>query len=241
SADRHATALPLGMYRSARRSAFHGAAIHPGRDDVVAFRDVRDPVALGHDDAGRLVPQQRREHGRCATVRCLGGAMHLVQLGVADPAGEQLQQHLIRLWIGERHVVDDQGSIRFDEDRGPGARWHRVSSVDQNIGPRFAAPPSMVMIVPVVYAERSDARKATITPISSAMPARPMGSGFINSSQRPSSPRRSLARPFMMVIRRSVAIAPGLMPTTRRPSSPAEPPSALVTAIGAALPVEPAI
>src|SRR5215471_1448151 len=111
----------------------------------------------------------------------------------------------------------------------------------QNIGPRFAAPPSMVMIVPVVYAEMSDARKATIAPISSAVPARPMGSGFINSSQRPSSPRLSLARPFMMVIRRSVAIAPGLMPTTRRPSSPAEPPSALVNAIRAALPVEPAI
>ena len=78
-----------------------------------------------------------------------------------------------------------------------------------------AAPPSMVIIVPVVYAETSEARKATITPISSAVPARPMGSGFINSSQRPSSPRPSLARVFMIVIKRSVAIAPGLMPTDR--------------------------
>ena len=44
---------------------------------------------------------------------------------------------------------------------------------------------------------------------------------------------------FMMVTRRSVAIAPGLMPTTRSLSSPADPPNALVNAISAALPVEP--
>ncbi len=40
---------------------------------------------------------------------------------------------------------------------------------------------------------------------------------------------------------RSVAVMPGLMATTRKPSFAAPLPSALVNAISAALPVEPAI
>ncbi len=55
----------------------------------------------------------------------------------------------------------------------PQGEGERLVSNDQNIGPRFAAPPSIVMIVPVVYADRSDARNATMWPISSGTPARP--------------------------------------------------------------------
>jgi hypothetical protein len=77
-----------------------------------------DLVAPGDDDPGGLVSQQRGKDGRGAAMRRLGGTMDLVQLRVANTAGEKLDQHLIRFGIGERDLIDDQGRVRFDEDGG---------------------------------------------------------------------------------------------------------------------------
>src|SRR5262245_37864865 len=125
---RHGPASPLRVHRRAWRSALDGPAIDPGGDDVVAFPDVGDLTACGRHHPGGLMPQQRGEHGRSAAVRGLGSSVHLVQLGVADAAGEKLDQDLVRLWVGKGYLVDDQRGVRFDDDGGRGARRHAVSS-----------------------------------------------------------------------------------------------------------------
>ena len=52
---------------------------------------------------------------------------------------------------------------------------------------RFEAPPSMVMMVPVVLAERSEARKATMSPMCSGFPG---GKSWLRTSRhRAGSPR----------------------------------------------------
>jgi hypothetical protein len=44
--------------------------------------------------------------------------MDLVQLRMADTAGEKLDEHLIRFRIRESDVIDDQWRVRFNEDGG---------------------------------------------------------------------------------------------------------------------------
>jgi hypothetical protein len=56
---------------------------------------------------------------------------------------------------------------------GPDASQIRSGLISLDQPERFAAPPSIVTIVPEVYAERSDARNAAIHAISSGFPGRP--------------------------------------------------------------------
>jgi hypothetical protein len=74
---------------------------------VVAFLHMGDLVARGDDHTGRLMPQQGGIDGRRATVRGLGRAMDLVQLGMTDPTGKEFDEHLIRLRIGEDDIIED--------------------------------------------------------------------------------------------------------------------------------------
>ena len=74
---------------------------------MVAFLHMRDLVPLGDDHAGCLMPQQGGIDSWRATVRSLRRAMDLVQLGVTDTAGKEFDQHLIRLRIRERDVIDN--------------------------------------------------------------------------------------------------------------------------------------
>jgi hypothetical protein len=85
---------------------------------VVAFLHVGDLVARGDDHAGRLMPQQGRIDSRRATVRGLGCAMNLMQLGVTDTAGKEFNQYLIRLRIGEANIIDNQWCVGCNEDGG---------------------------------------------------------------------------------------------------------------------------
>ena len=73
------------------------------------------------------------------------------------------------------------------------------------------------------------------------MPARPNGMALNSSRQRSASPNCFCARSRFSISSRAVAVAPGLMPTTRMPSAVEDFPSARVKAIKEALPAEPAM
>src|SRR5262249_56541679 len=111
--------------------ALDRAPIYPGGHDMVAFLHVGDLAPFGNDHAGCLMPQQGGIDGRRASVRGLWRTMDLVQLGVTDTAGKEIDQYLIRLGIGEGNVIDDQWRVRFNEDSGFGARRHGVPLLDR--------------------------------------------------------------------------------------------------------------
>jgi len=100
-------------------------------------------------------------------------------------------------------------------------------------------PPSMVITVPVVLADRSEARNATIAAISSGSVGGKSASS--DSSQRSGSPRSLSAHVRISVIIRSVRVSPGLIATTRMLSARLRPPRPRVNAISEALPAEPAM
>ena len=93
-ADREAEVRP-------RRAAVDALAALRGeeRDDVVAGRERVDAVADPLDDAGALVP----EHGRRVAGRI--GAGRGVEVGVADAAGDEANEHLARLRLGELELL----------------------------------------------------------------------------------------------------------------------------------------
>ena len=80
------------------------------RDHVVAGRDERDTVTDALDDTGALVTEDaRRVAGRVGT----GGG---VEVGVADAAGGEPDEHLARLRLGEIDLLDDERAAELLED-----------------------------------------------------------------------------------------------------------------------------
>jgi hypothetical protein len=64
------------------------------------------------DDAGAFVPEHRR---------CIAGGIRArgrVEVGVADPAGDQAHEHLTRARLGQVDGVDDQRLPELLEDGG---------------------------------------------------------------------------------------------------------------------------
>ena len=87
-----------------RRQARHCAADRaPVEDDEVAGRDVGDAVADRLDDAGRLVAEQEREV-------VVDAALAVVQVGVADAAGLDLDHGLAGPGSGTTMVVSSTGA-----------------------------------------------------------------------------------------------------------------------------------
>ena len=82
------------------------------RDDVVAGRDRRDAVADALDDACALVA----EHGR----RVAGGvgAGGGVEIRVADAAGDEPDERLSRLRLGELDLLHRQRRSELLQDGG---------------------------------------------------------------------------------------------------------------------------
>ena len=82
------------------------------RHDVVARRDRGDAVADRLDDAGALVAEHRRRVPR--RVGAGGG----VQVGVADAARGEPDEHLARLRLGELELLDLERRAELLENRG---------------------------------------------------------------------------------------------------------------------------
>ena len=108
-ADREAEVRPVargsGRTRgtAARRASPRGL---PARASVTP-----SPTAL--DDAGALVAEHRRRvAGRV-------GAGGRVEVGVADAAGDEPDEHLARLRLGEVDLLDDERLPELLENRGP--------------------------------------------------------------------------------------------------------------------------
>ena len=100
-------------------------------------------------------------------------------------------------------------------------------------------PPSTVNMLPVVYPDRSDARKAAKAPISPGLAALPNGRWERNSRHLSGEPCASVARALSKVSSRSVRTGPGLIPVTRTPSAGRRPPPGPVEALRAPFPDEP--
>ena len=83
------------------------------RHDVVADRERVDALAERLDDARALVAEHRRRVARRVDAR------GRVEVGVADPAGDQAHQHLARARLGEVDVLDDERPAELLEHRGP--------------------------------------------------------------------------------------------------------------------------
>ena len=80
------------------------------RDHVVAGRDERDAVTDALDDAGALVAEHA---GRVAGRVGAGGG---VEVGVADAAGGEPDEHLARLRLGEVDLLDDERAAELLEN-----------------------------------------------------------------------------------------------------------------------------
>ena len=91
-------------------------------DDVVARPQRRDVLADGLDDARALVTEDARH------VAARIGARGRVQVRVADAAGDEADERLSRLRLGEVHVLDDERLPELLEHCG--ADPHAAPSVD---------------------------------------------------------------------------------------------------------------
>jgi hypothetical protein len=102
----------VGLLRQARftLAAFGGVE----RDDVVADLHRGDSGPDLADDPGAFMAEDRRKD----SLRIL--ALQRVGVGVADPGRHDLDQHLARLRAIEVDLVDLQGLVRSDGDRGAG-------------------------------------------------------------------------------------------------------------------------
>ena len=89
---------------------------HPGDYRMVPLAKVRHFAAHAGDDAHTLVPEDRRA--------VLLGVVHLVDLGVADAAGEELDRRLVRLRVRDFQLVDDEGLIDADLDGCPASHFY---------------------------------------------------------------------------------------------------------------------
>ena len=104
---------PVDELLAVGRAAGHGCGApangrprHPGDYGVVALAQVGHVAADSGDDAHALMPE---DHGAV-----LPGVVHLVYLGVADAAGEELDRRLVRLRVRDFQLVDEEGLIDAD-------------------------------------------------------------------------------------------------------------------------------
>src|SRR5262249_13172276 len=86
------------------------------------------PGASRHDDAGALVAEHDRRRA---------GRVHLVELRVADAAGEYLDDHLVGAGVGEREVREPQRPLllRKDDDARVGRHCSILSAAGPGAGP----------------------------------------------------------------------------------------------------------
>ena len=93
---------------------------HSGAKSVITWspgRDERDAVADALDDAGALVAEHA---GRVAGRVGAGGG---VEVGVADAAGGEPDEHLARLRLGEIDLLDDERACRTPRGLLRGFSW----------------------------------------------------------------------------------------------------------------------
>ena len=67
---------------------------------MIVLLHVSDIIPLGYHNSSRLVAYQCRVLRLGCDVSGLRGAMHLVKLGMADAACEELDEHLVGRRIG---------------------------------------------------------------------------------------------------------------------------------------------
>jgi hypothetical protein len=104
-ADLQAVALSAGQAVAAL------AAPRPADDDLVALLDLRHAVADRGDDARALVPEDTGEgEGERSLLRD--------GVGVADPAGHDLDEHLARERLVDLELLDVQGLVVLLQDGG---------------------------------------------------------------------------------------------------------------------------
>ena len=82
------------------------------RDDVIAGRDERDAVTDPLDDARALVAEHARRVARS------GRRRGRVEVGVADAAGDEPDEHLARLRLRELDLLHDERLTELLEHRG---------------------------------------------------------------------------------------------------------------------------
>ena len=88
------------------------------RDDVVALAQRGDALADPLDDPRALVA----EHGRRVAGRV--DARGRVQVGVADAAGDEPDQHLAGTWVSQLDLLDDERLAELLEHRS--THLHRL-------------------------------------------------------------------------------------------------------------------
>ena len=104
---------------------------------MVAGSDERDALPHPLDDAGALVAEDaRRVAGRV-------GARGRVQVGVADAAGRQADEHLARLRLREVDLLDDERLPELLEDGGADLHTAILRCVAQPDGARHAVRPAL--------------------------------------------------------------------------------------------------
>ena len=80
---------------------------------MIALRERGDALADALDDAGALVP----EHGRRVAGRV--GARGRVEVGVADAAGDEPDEHLARPRLGQLELLNRERRAELLQDGGP--------------------------------------------------------------------------------------------------------------------------
>ena len=106
-----------------RRPASYRRAGHPGDDGMVAFFQVRDVRTHVGDDACAFVSQDHRPRSV--------GVVHLVELGMADAAGKELDQYLVRSGVGYLQLVHNESlPIAYIDSS---FRPHGISLSNENI------------------------------------------------------------------------------------------------------------
>src|SRR6185437_11580868 len=100
----------IGTTLSAKVTMSYRSPRHPGRDDVIAFLDVGDVLPHAGDHAAAFMAEA---HGPGH-----GGVAQLVDLGIANTAGEVAHDDLVRAGIRDVDFVDYQRSPVLDLDGG---------------------------------------------------------------------------------------------------------------------------
>jgi hypothetical protein len=91
---------------------------------MVAFPHVFNLTPSCDDHAGGFVTEQSRQ-----VPPGTGRASYGVQLRMANPAGKQFNQHLIRAGIGKFDFIDNQRFLRCNKDCRPTFYAHTISSL----------------------------------------------------------------------------------------------------------------
>jgi hypothetical protein len=88
-----------------------GAAPRKGHDDMIARRQGADCAAHGMHNTGAFVAVNRG-------IRRSEIAVTTVQIGLAHPARDHADDHLVRAGIAEIHFLQDEGSRTFADNSG---------------------------------------------------------------------------------------------------------------------------